>query len=91
MAETRRKETEIQDEEATSKVKFKKKVPYTLSDVKWHDLELLAQAVELPEKAWMCYGKSWGKLYQLNLIDEDTKPTYFAKALMRYVAGIKGL
>lgn len=51
---------------------IKKRKAWKLSDITAKDVELLQAAAHLPEKTWFCFGWAFYKLYDLNLVDEDT-------------------
>jgi hypothetical protein len=48
---------------------------YTIADVNSRDVELMIAAAQSPAKTWFCFGKSWRKLFNLELIDENTRVT----------------
>lgn len=59
---------------------------WQMSDISWKDIYLLTKAKTIPEGSWMCYGKSWGRLKQLGLVDEETMNiTTTGCALLNYV------
>lgn len=56
-------------------VLVRKKRSYSMEDLTKRDVELLIRAVGLQPRYWFCYGKSWNILWELGLIDEDTRVT----------------
>jgi hypothetical protein len=57
------------------------KKEYTLYDVTRRDAMMLVAAASLSEKTWYCYGSAWYRLSELELIDDDMKPTAFGIAV----------
>jgi hypothetical protein len=58
---------------------------YSLYDVTRNDALLIQSAASLPEKTWFCYGHAWYKLSQLEMIDDDLRPTPFGLEVARKV------
>lgn len=56
---------------------------YTLNDLNINDIQLLSLAASLPPKTWMCFGMSYYKLSDLNLIDRDNSVTFYGKELIK--------
>jgi hypothetical protein len=67
-----------------------KRTPYTLADLKPYDLELLLTASTRPAGTFFCFGMSWQKLFDLNLIDEDTMTTADGYRMNQMYARSKG-
>ena len=60
---------------------------FRLEDVTVNDARMLLRAAATPDKTWFCYGKAFYKLDQLELIDEDLRPTYLGKAVANKIMG----
>ena len=60
----------------------RKQKEYKLSDVNDREAGMLSEAIGMPVKSFYCWGTSWNKLHTLGLIDEDTRPTYFAQQFL---------
>lgn len=58
---------------------------YTLDEVTLNDVRMLSHAASLTDKSWYCYGTAWYKLDQLELIDDDLKPTPLGMAVADHV------
>ncbi len=65
----------------------KDKHEFKLEDVTLNDARMIMRAASLDEKSWFCYGRAWFKLYILELIDEDTRPTPLGKAVANHLLG----
>lgn len=65
----------------------KRRREYTLNDVTVNDARMLLRAAAMPEKTWFCFGVAFYKLDQLELIDEDLRPTYLGKAVANKIMG----
>lgn len=63
-----------------SKEKEKK---YTLEDLTLNDIEMLSLAAHLPPKTWFCFGKTFFKLNDLGLVDNENAVTYQGKQLIK--------
>lgn len=51
------------------------KKKWEISDLYPRDYDLLIAAASMPAKSMFCFGPSYGKLYQLGLISDDTRIT----------------
>lgn len=58
---------------------------YTILDVTRHDALILQSAAGHPDKSWYCYGVAWYKLDQLELVDEDLRPTPLGLSVARKI------
>ena len=56
------------------------KTKYTYEDVSTYELELLEKSLSIPTDCFMCFGKYFPKLHELNLVGDDNRPTKLAKA-----------
>ena len=63
----------------------KRRREYTLNDVTRNDAMILQSAAGTPDKSWYCYGIAWYKLEQLELVDEDMRPTPLGIAVARKI------
>ena len=66
-----------------SLIRKEKEKKFTLQDLKISDIQLLSMAANLPPKTWMCFGMSYYKLSDLNLIDSDNAVTFYGKELIK--------
>lgn len=65
------------------KTKLRKKV--LPGDLKPRDLDLLQQASYTPETHFLCFGHSYFKLKELELITNENKISYYGKQLVKYM------
>lgn len=61
---------------------IRKRKVYKMTDLNEQDVINLAHVMSLDEKVFYCWGMAWNKLFKLNLIDEDTRPTRLAKMVV---------
>lgn len=59
--------------------------PTTLDDLRHSDLELLFKAANTPSDVFFCYGKRYDLYQELNLLDEEDRPTFFCKSLLKHL------
>jgi hypothetical protein len=59
---------------------------WKLDDLTHRDVELLSMAASMKEKTFFCFGKAWYKLFDLNLVDEDTFVTSFGRDVLKMVS-----
>jgi len=62
-------------------IKKKPKV-YTMEDIDYRDLELLAKAYSLPDDHFICLGTRGYKLIQLGLMSDELQITYAGRRYM---------
>lgn len=56
---------------------------FKLEDLTLGDIDMLAMAASIPQGAWFCFGPSFYKLYDLDLIDKDNSVTFYGKQLIK--------
>lgn len=56
---------------------------FKLEDLTLGDVDMLAMAASVPQGTWFCFGQSFYKLYDLDLIDKDNSVTFYGKQLIK--------
>lgn len=59
---------------------------YKYEDLKSRDIDLLATAYALPEESFLCFGKSYPILRNLDLITDENKISWYGKKLIKSLA-----
>lgn len=65
--------------------KTKRRSPPKISDLRDNDIELLAQAAMAPGNTLFCFGRCYGKLRALELIDDESNVTLTGKKYLRSI------
>lgn len=64
-----------------NQIRIKKR--FKVSDLRQSDLNLLATAYALPEDTFLCFGRSYSILKDLDLITEECKISWYGRKLIR--------